>query len=199
MKRLLAALITVSLSGNLIAPAIAAPPSPSPSPAASPIEELVKGGTPVDVSLQNDINSRDVSQGTTVPVVVSKNVSIAGMIVIPKGSIGQATLTKVQGAGGNGSGGQITFQVNWVYSADGGKIALSDNDNASENADRKGEASTLAIAGYLTFGVLGLFSHNIARGKDAVISKDKVFHVFVDHDVHVIASQSDDTQTGFDH
>ncbi len=111
----------------------------------------------------------------------------------------QATLTKVEGAGGNGSGGKIEFVVNWVYSEDGGKVELSDNANASDNADRKGEASTYAIAGYLTFGLLGLFSHNMAHGKDAVISKDKVFHVFVDHDVHITTSQTDATAAGFDH
>jgi hypothetical protein len=121
------------------------------------------------------------------------------MVVIPKGAQGQATLTKVEGAGGNGSGGKTEFVINWVYSQDGGKVELSDNANVSDNADRKGEASTLAIAGYLTFGLLGLFSHNMAHGKDAVISKDKIFHVFVDHDVHITTSQTDDNAAGFDH
>lgn len=176
-------------------------PSPvgSPTPSSSPVVEFVKGGTAVDVSLAQDVSSRDVSQGTTVPVVVVRNVDLDGMVVIPKGAAGQASLTKVEGAGGNGSGGKIEFVVNWVYSEDGGKVELSDNANASENADRKGEASTYAIAGYLTFGLLGLFSHNMAHGKDAVISKDKVFHVFVDHDVHITTSLTDETAAGFDH
>ncbi len=177
----------------------ASSPALSPTPSSSPIVELVKGGTPVDVSVQKDLSSRDVSQGATVPVVVDKNVDIDGMVVIPKGAVGQATLTKVEGAGGNGSGGKIEFVINWVYSADGGKVDLSDNSNASENADRKGEASTLAIAGYLTLGLAGLFSHNLARGKDAVISKDKVFHEFVDHDVHITTSQADAEAAGYDH
>jgi hypothetical protein len=165
----------------------------------SPITELVKGGTAVDVSVVKDLSSRDVSEGNTVPVVVDRNVDIDGMVVIAKGATGQATLTKVEGAGGNGAGGKIEFVVNWVYSEDGGKVELSDNANASANADRKGEASTYAIAGYLTFGLAGLFSHNLARGRDAVISKDKIFHVVVDHDVHVDTSQADDTASGFDH
>ena len=132
-------------------------------------------------------------------MIVVRNVDLDGMVVIPKGAAGEATLTKVEGAGGNGSGGKIEFVINWVYSEDGGKVVLSDNANTSANADRKGEASTYAIAGYLTLGVLGLFSHNMARGKDAVISKDKVFHAFVDHDVHITTSQADNTEAGFDH
>jgi len=176
-----------------------ASPAESPTPSSSPVLELVKGGTPVDVSVTQDLKSSDVSQGTMVPVVVVRNVDLDGMVVIPKGAAGQATLTKVEGAGGNGSGGKIEFVVNWVYSEDGGKVELSDNANASANADRKGEASTYAIAGYLTFGLLGLFSHNMAHGRDAVISKDKVFHVFIDHDVHIATSQTDNTAAGFDH
>jgi hypothetical protein len=206
MKSVAAFLLTVltcatSLpAGAATAPATAAPsPAESPTPNASPIVELVTGGTPVDVSVTQDLSSRDVSQGTTVPVVVDRNVDMGGMVVIAKGAAGEATLTKVQGAGGNGSGGKIEFVVNWVYSEDGGKVELSDNANDSANADRKGEASTLAIAGYLTLGLAGLFSHNLAHGKDAVISKDKIFHVFVDHDVHITTSQTDDTQAGFDH
>ena len=197
---LLAALFCASSMPASADPATApASPAESPTPSSSPVLELVKGGTPVDVSVTQDLKSSDVSQGTMVPVVVVRNVDLDGMVVIPKGAAGQATLTKVEGAGGNGSGGKIEFVVNWVYSEDGGKVELSDNANASANADRKGEASTYAIAGYLTFGLLGLFSHNMAHGRDAVISKDKVFHVFIDHDVHIATSQTDNTAAGFDH
>ena len=196
-------LATLFFVSGLPAGAATEPATPSaaesPTPSSSPVIESVKGGTPVDVSLTENVSSRDVSQGTAVPVTVVRNVDLDGMVVIPKGATGQATLTKVEGAGGNGSGGKIEFVVNWVYSEDGGKVELSDNANASDNADRKGEASTYAIAGYLTFGLLGLFSHNMAHGKDAVISKDKVFHVFVDHDVHITTSQTDATAAGFDH
>ena len=197
-------LVALFFISSLPAGAAVGPPTTpsavgSPTPSSSPVVAFVKGGTPVDVSVQKDLSSRDVSEGATVPVVVDKNVDIDGMVVIAKGAVGQATLTKVEGAGGNGAGGKIEFVINWVYSEDGGKVELSDNSNASENADRKGEASTLAIAGYLTFGLAGLFSHNLARGKDAAISKDKVFHEFVDHDVHITTSQSDAEAAGFDH
>lgn len=191
------ALLCIALC-SLALSSIASAQTPRPTPSSASVSELLKGGTPIDVVFNEDVSSANATQGATVPVTVTKEVDVNGMLVIPKGSTGQATLTTVEGAHGNGSGGKIVFTVDWVYSADGGKVQLSDNDNTSKNADRKGAASTLAIAGYLTFGVLGLFSHNIARGKDAVIPAGKVFSVFVDHDVLVATNQPATAESGFD-
>lgn len=120
------------------------------------------------------------------------------MMVIAKGAEGQATLTTVEHSGGNGSGGKVQFNIDWVYSVDGGKVALSATNNSTDNADRKGAASTAAILGWATFGVLGLFSHNLAHGRAAVIPADKAFSVFVDHTVHVASDRSASAAPGFD-
>jgi len=133
-----------------------------------------------------------------VPVVATKEVDVNGMMIIAKGAQGQATLTKIQHSGGNGSGGKIEFNIDWVYSVDGGKIALSPVNNATPNADRKGAASTLGILGWATFGVLGFLTHNLAHGNAAVIQPDKIFTVFVDHSVHVTSNQAGTSAQGFD-
>jgi hypothetical protein len=110
--------------------------------------------------------------------------------VIAKGAQGQATLTKVQHSGGNGSGGKIEFSVDWVTAVDGSKIALSQVNHSTPNADRKGAASTMSIVGWATLGLLGLFSHNMVHGNAAVIKPEKVFNVFVDHTVSVNSTQA---------
>lgn len=184
-----------------LALAQSAPSSPVASPSASPIPVttvLVPGGTSVLVSFLQPISSDSETEGTTVPVEAAKEVDINGMEVIAKGAQGQATLTTVKHSGGNGSGGQIKFNVDWIYSVDGGKIALSPVNNTTPNADRKGAASTLAIAGWATFGLLGLFTHNLAHGNAAIIKPDKTFTVFVDHDVHVRSASKATAQPGFD-
>ncbi len=133
------------------------------------------------------------------PVVAAKEIDIDGMMIIAKGAQGQATLTKVLHSGGNGSGGKILFNVDWIDSVDGGKVALSPVDNTTPNADRKGEASTLGILGYATFGLLGLFSHNLAHGNAAILKPDTVYTVFVDHTVHVDTNTVATAAPGFDH
>jgi hypothetical protein len=81
---------------------------------------------------------------------------------------------------------------------DGGKVALSPVNNTTPNADRKGEASTLAIVGWATLGLAGLFSHNLAHGNAAIIKPNKIFSVFVDHTVHVQSDRAATPEPGFD-
>ena len=150
---------------------------------------LVPGGTIVAVSLTEPISSASASVNDEIGVVVKKEVDAGGFGVVPAGAQGEATITTVDRAGGNGHGGQLAMSVDWVFSSDGGRIPLSTTNHASENGDQKGAASTATIATYLLLGPLGLFAHNFVRGKDVTIETDKVFTVFVDHDVHVQATQ----------
>lgn len=202
MRISLAALLLAALPLNVLAQQSGAPlasPAPSASPQALPTTTvMVPGGTAITVNFPEQISSDSETEGATVPVVATKEVDVDGMVIVAKGAQGQATLTKVLHSGGNGSGGQIKFNVDWIYSVDGGKVALSPVNNTTPNADRKGAASTLAIAGWATFGLLGLFTHNLAHGNAAIIKPDKTFTVFVDHDVHVQASAKATAAPGFD-
>lgn len=201
MKRLLclflATLIGASLSVRSMAEADATPPSPAASSAPG-TAILLPGGTPVSVSFVQEVSSDSATQGSTVAVQATKEVDVDGKMLISKGAQGQATLTKVLHSGGNGSGGKVEFNVDWIYSVDGGKISLAPVNTTTPNADRKGEASTLAIAGWATLGLAGLFSHNLAHGRAAIIKPAQVFTVFVDHSVHVTSDRSASEQPGFD-
>ena len=202
MKNSVLAAITLVLFPTAVIAQPLSPAQPVSSPTIAPssapsITVAVPGGTSVFVNFPTELSSDSATEGQTVPVVASKDVVVNGYLIIAKGAQGQATLTKVVHSAGNGSGGQIKFNVDWINIVDGGKIALSPVNNTTENADRKGEASTLAIAGWATFGVLGLFSHNMARGNAAVLKPDKLFTVFIDHDVHVAATEKA-SAPGFD-
>jgi hypothetical protein len=172
--------------------------TPAPTPAATISEVLVQGGTSVHVSLAEPLSSGSAHQGDIVGILVTKDVGANGMLIVKKGANGQATVTEVQGAGGNGSGGKLALSIDWIYSLDGGKIALSSVNHATESGDTKGAASTATIATYLLLGPLGLFAHNFVRGKNVTIPTDRVFDVFVDHDVHVNSNQPYGADPGFD-
>jgi hypothetical protein len=152
----------------------------------------------VDVSLTEKISSATATEGDLVAIVVTKEVDSNGWMVIPKGANGQATITKVDHAGGNGHGGQLALTMDWIFSADGGRIQLSTVNHNSEEGGNKGAASTATIVSYLLLGPLGLFAHNFVRGKDVTIDTDKVFVIFVDHDVHVDSTQKGAAPAGFD-
>lgn len=160
---------------------------------------LLPGGTNVSVSLSEPISSNSANVGDTVPTTVDKEVDAAGYVAIPKGANGQATVTVVDHAGGNGHGGKLGLQMDWVYSADHGKILLSQvNHAAGDDTDQKGAASTATILSYVLLGPLGLFAHNFVHGKDVTVPTTQVFKVFVDHDVHVKATDKAQAPAGFD-
>jgi hypothetical protein len=164
--------------------------SATPGPVLPTTMILLPGGTTVAVSLAEPISSRSAKMGDIVPIVVSNEVDAGGFVVIPKGSSGEGTVSLVDQAGGNGHGGKLGLTMNWVYSADHGKVLLSDtNHSAGAGSDQKGAASTATILTYVLLGPLGLFAHNFVHGKDVTIDTTRVFKVFVDHDVHVQAYQ----------
>ena len=178
-----------------------ASPAPSPSASAGPVTStiMVPGGTTVVVGLTEPVSSGSANENDQIALIVKHDVVINNVVVIAAGANGHATVTSVTRAGGNGSGGKIAMSVDWVYSVDGGKVALSQTNHASENGDNKGAASTATLLSWALLGPLGFFAHNFVRGHDVSIGTDKSFTVFVDHDVHVQASQKTATAGGFDH
>lgn len=200
------ALALTFISPGLIAVADPTPfPTPLPTPANTPQPRLtappggvvatVPGGTIVQVSLQEPISSATAQVGDQVAVRVTNEVDVGGWCVIPAGSPGHATITMVDKASSNGHGGQLGISIDWVFSEDGGRVALSPTSHASENGQQKGAASTATIVSYLLLGPLGLFAHNFVRGRDVTIDTNKVFTVFVDHDV-VIPTNAKATTPG---
>jgi hypothetical protein len=176
------------------------PVTPKPGPAISPTMIVLSGGTTVEVSLSEKISSANATVGDTVPTVVDREVDAMGFVAIPKGANGQATITQVDHAGGNGHGGKLALTIDWCYSADAGRILLSTINHSAggEEMDKKGAASTATILSYALLGPLGLFAHNFVRGKDVTIDPTQTFNVFVDHDVHVRAIQKVVAAPGFD-
>ncbi|MFY9740097.1 MAG: hypothetical protein WAK11_13765 [Candidatus Cybelea sp.] len=174
-------------------------PLASPSAGSSPRTIVVPGGTTVVVSLAEPISSATANVNDQVAVIVKKQVVVDGWIVVPLGANGHATVTAVEHAASNGSGGKLSMSVDWVYSADGGMIQLSTTNHASESGDAKGAASTATLLSWVFLGPLGFFAHNFVRGRDVTIGTDKSFTVFVDHAVHVRAMQQTVEGQAFDH
>jgi len=174
-------------------------PGPSASPSSTvPQAILLPGGTTVSVGLTEPISSATANVNDQVAIVVRKADDVAGWAVIPAGANGHATVTSVEHSAGNGSGGKLAMTIDWVYSADGGRVQLSTTNHASESGDTKGAASTATILSWVLLGPLGFFAHNFVHGKDVTIGTDRTFTVFVDHDVHIEATQKAGQGQGFD-
>jgi hypothetical protein len=149
---------------------------------------FVPAGTPVKVHLVGTLSSKDARDDQTFPIAAAEDVVIDGMVVIPKGAGGEGVVKKVDGARGSGHSGSLQLVMNYVHSADGGKIALTTSVQNQSEEDRKGASSTATIIGVATFGLGGLFAHNLARGREEVLDDKKIMNVFTDSNVHVQTS-----------
>jgi hypothetical protein len=204
LSRYSAAALVLVVSCPIVSNAQQSTPAKVPFPLASPASAmpqsmLVPGGTTVVVALTEPISSATAHENDQVAIVVKKEVDVGGWIIIPAGANGHATVTSVEHAAGNGSGGKLAMSIDWVYGADGEKIPLSETNHAAETGDTKGAASTATLLSWVFLGPLGFFAHNFVRGRDVTIGTDKTFTVFVDHDVHVQVAQRAGQATGFAH
>lgn len=115
-----------------------------------------------------------VPAGTLVPV------HLVGVL-----SSGSARVIDSKGASGSGRSGSISLAFDYVFSADGGRVRLSQAAQTQAEEDRKGASSTATIVGIATFGIGGLFGHNLAHGRQKTIDSKTVISAFVSDNVHV--------------
>jgi hypothetical protein len=157
---------------------------PASTPSSSP-SNLVSGlaiGTPISILLDNPLSSRGAASGQTFSFHSAHDIyAVDGAhVAILKGAPGAGEIGTTTSASGNGSGGKITLQFDWIIATDGTKIPLTSAESATEGGDTKGASSTATIATYLLLGPLGFFAHNFVRGKDAEISTKTPLTAYVD-------------------
>lgn len=161
---------------------------------------LLTGGTQIPVRLAQKVDSGTANVGDVFNITVDKEVDVDGWVVIPQGAGGQGEVTSVDHAGGNGHAGSLGLKFDFVYAADGEKVLLSSSKSDVKGDQKKGASSTATIIGYATLGLGGLFAHNFVHGRNIVLNAaSKPFTVFVDHTVHVVATQRAQNTDQFAH
>jgi len=158
---------------------------------------MVPGGTQVVVHLTDKLSSSSASADQTFAFQAVQDVAVNGWVVIKRGATGMGTVVQTDGAGGNGHAGKLVLRFDYITGADGLKIQLSDSNTTETGEEKKGASSTATILGYAFLGLPGLFMHNMVRGHQMEIDPSTKFTIFVDHNVHVTASEQVATQPGF--
>lgn len=156
-------------------------------PAATPL--LVAAGTAVPVHVVGTISSGSAKVDDVFAIQVAEDVIVNGMVVFRKGAGGQGHIVDSDSAGGNGHSGALALAFDYVYAIDGGRVRLSSAIQKQTEEDRKGASSTATIIGFATFGIGGLFGHNLARGRQKTIDDKTLLTSFVDSSVHVSTSE----------
>ena len=149
---------------------------------AAPI--TIPAGTSVSVALTAPLSSDSAAVGQSIAIVTAEAVTVGSRVVVPKGAHGVGVVKKVAKAKKK-SAGEITVAFTYVLAADGTKVALSEIDHSASGKSEKGKANTAAVVATIALGPVGLFAHNMVKGKDVTIDPTQHLPAFVDANTKV--------------
>lgn len=160
----------------------AAPPAETQPPSTvKPIAACgfcLEDGTKVSMTLGRELSSAKESTGNRVDFVVSEDIKVGDIVVVPKGSLAYGTIVEAQPRRRMGRAGKLNVRIEEVRLADGSRAKL----RAVREDKGKGRQGVMT-AGMIGTGILFfpaaplfLFMH----GKDIVIAKDTPVTAYVD-------------------
>jgi hypothetical protein len=144
---------------------------------ASATQVNLPAGTRVQVRLTQPISSGTATAGQRFAFQAAAPVVVGNRVVIAKGALGTGSVVSASKAQGK-SAGKLTLAFNSIHSVDGGTVALTVDSSMKGNSE-KGKASTATVAATIAMGPIGLFAHNMVKGKDVTISPSRTFPAWV--------------------
>jgi hypothetical protein len=171
---LLLAVSTFAVQNQPQPQAAPAQPSPQTSPAPTAKEPALNGfgledATPVKLRLTRNLSSATDKKGDTVDFEVLEDVTVDGILVIPRGGIAWATITDAQPKRRMGRGGRLDVNIDSVRLKDGEKVplrAVKENKGGGHVGAMTGAMVATGIV-FFPAAPLFLFMH----GKDINIPK----------------------------
>jgi PEGA domain len=166
------------------APTVSPQPQTSPAPAMvvkQPIPALngfgLEDGTPVKLRLTRNLSSGSDKTGDTVDFEVVEDLSVDGILVIPRGGIAWATITEAQPKRRMGRGGKLDVNIDSVRLKDGEKVPLraSRDDKGGGHVGAMTGAMVATSIVFFPAAPLFLFMH----GKDINIPKGTEITAYV--------------------
>lgn len=134
-------------------------------------------GTQVQVRVVHALSSGTATPGQRFAFEAAAPVLVGNHVVISKGALGSGHVVNASKAQGK-SAGKMTLAFDTIHAVDGSLVSLTEDSSMKGNAE-KGKASTATIAATIALGPLGLFAHNMVKGKDIDVTPDKTFPAWV--------------------
>jgi len=151
-----------------------AQPSSQTSPAPTAKEPALNGfgledGTPVKLRLTRNLSSATDKKGDTVDFEVLEDVTVDGILVIPRGGIALATITEAQPKRRMGRGGKLDVNIDSVRLKDGEKVPLRAVKETKGGGHVGAMTGAMVATGIVFFPAAPLFL--FMHGKDINIPK----------------------------
>jgi hypothetical protein len=137
---------------------------------------LLEDGTPIRLRLKRDLSSAVAKPGDNIDFVVSEEVKVGEVVVIPKGNPAVGTVTAAQSARRMARGGKLNIEIDYVRLADGEKATL----RAVEETNGESHVGVM-----IALVILGGAVHLFEEGEDSMIPRDTEITAFVNGTMHL--------------
>lgn len=150
-------------------------------PTRAPLPNTLMDGTAIKLRLGETISSADAHVNQQVPFETTEDVSVQGVVIVPKGSPAIATVTTAEPKKRMGRGGKLDVNIDSVRLTDGEKAQLRAT-KSTKGGGHVGAMTGAMVATSIVFfpaAPLFLFMH----GKDITIPKGTEVTAFVQGDM----------------
>lgn len=142
---------------------------------------VLEDGTPVKLRINRTVSSGDAHLGDTVDFEVLQDISVNGVLVIPKGGLAFATVTQAQAKRRMARGGKLDINIDYV------KLISSERAALRAVKEMKGGGHTGAMTGGIVATSLVFFPAApfflFMHGKDISIPKGTEITAYVNGDM----------------
>jgi hypothetical protein len=137
-------------------------------------------GTPIKLRLGRTISSADEKVGNEVDFDTLEEITINGVVIIPKGSIATGTITEADHKKNMGRAGKMDVNIDSVRMADGEKAALRATAGGKAGGHTAAMTGAIVATSIVFFPAAPLFL--FMHGKDLVIPKGTEITAYINGD-----------------
>lgn len=176
MKRFAAIYLVFSISMLGMAQTLPAPAEPT-TVSAPPSKNALVDGTPIRLTLSENISSANAIVGQDVPFTVVDDVVVNGYVVISHGAPAKGTVTEAQPKRRMGRGGKLNINIDSVRLNDNEKVALRAVKDAKGGGHTGAMTTGIVLTALVFWPVAPLFL--FMHGKDITIPRGTEITTFV--------------------
>jgi len=137
-------------------------------------------GTVVELETAYTFDSQRTRKGDAISFRVVNPVIVGGQVVIEKGAIATALVTKAERGGHWGRAGRIAWMMKEVTAADGSRIPLQFSGRSVGDSKGARVATEMAVfGGLMWFAAPLVLLHGFRRGGNAIVPEGKRFDAAV--------------------
>jgi len=176
LKPPLALVLCIALSGAQTP----VPPAPPPATVTPTNQNVLPEGTPVRMRINRTVSSADAHVGDNVDFEILDDVKAGDTVVIPKGSVGMATVTIAQSKRRMARGGKLAMNIDYARLPSGDKLPLRGIQDVKGGGHTGAMTAGMVATAIVFFPAAPFFL--FIKGKDIEIPKGHEVTVYTNAD-----------------